>query len=58
MKKQFPQANEQWKVALQYEPRNATLLYYIGSAYRDMGQPAEAAPWLEKAYALEPSLRK
>ena len=58
MKKQFPQAIEQWKVALQYEPRNATLLYYIGSAHRDMGQPAEAVPWLEQAYALEPSLRK
>jgi len=58
MKKQFPQAIEQWKVALQYEPRNATLLYYIGSAYRDMGQPTEAAPWLEQAYAVEPSLRK
>lgn len=58
MKKQFPQAIEQWKVALQYEPRNTTLLIYIGSAYRDMGQPAEAAPWLEKAYAIDPSLRK
>ena len=58
MKKQFPEAIEQWKVALQYEPRNATLLYYIGSGYRDMGRPAEAAPWLEQAYAIEPSLRK
>ncbi len=58
MKKQFPQAIEQWKVALQYEPRNATLLYYIGSAYRDMGQPADATPWFEQAYAIEPSLRK
>ncbi len=58
MKKQFPAAIEQWKVALQYEPKNATLLYYIGSGYRDMGQPAEAAPWLEQAYALDPSLRK
>ncbi|MEO6759967.1 MAG: tetratricopeptide repeat protein, partial [Saprospiraceae bacterium] len=58
MKKQFPEAIEQWKVALQYEPNNATLLYYIGSGYRDMGKPAEAAPWLEKAYAIDPGLRK
>jgi len=58
MKKQFPAAIEQWKVALQYEPKNATLLYYIGSGYRDMGQPAEATPWLEQAYAIDPSLRK
>ncbi|MEO6039984.1 MAG: tetratricopeptide repeat protein [Saprospiraceae bacterium] len=58
MKKDFPAAIEQWKVALQYEPRNATLLYYIGSGYRDMGKADEAAPWLEQAYAIEPSLRK
>ncbi len=58
MKKQFPAAIEQWKVALQFEPKNPTLLYYIGSGYRDMGQPEQAAPWLEQAYAIDPSLRK
>lgn len=58
MKKQFPAAIEQWKEGLKYEPRNPTLLFYIGSAYRDMGQMDQAQPWLEKAYAEDPSLRK
>jgi tetratricopeptide (TPR) repeat protein len=58
MKKQFPAAIEQWQEGLKYEPRNATLLFYVGSAYRDMGQPEKAQTWFEQAYAIEPSLRK
>lgn len=58
MKKQFPPAIEQWQEGLKYEPNNATLLFYIGSAYRDMGQPDKAQSWLDRAYAIEPSLRK
>jgi len=57
MKKQFPQAIEQWQVGLKYEPRNATLLHYIGSAYRDMGQMDKAQPWLEKAKSINPALQ-
>ena len=49
MKRQFPQAIEQWQEGLKYEPDNPTLLQYIGSAYRDMGQPEKAQPWLERA---------
>ncbi|MBK6932900.1 MAG: tetratricopeptide repeat protein [Saprospirales bacterium] len=51
MKKQFPQAIEQWQAGLKYEPDNPTLLQYIGSAYRDMGRPEEAKPWLDRAAA-------
>jgi protein O-mannosyl-transferase len=58
MKKRFPEAIEQWQEGLKYEPENATLLFYIGSAYRDMGQPDKATPWLDKAYAIDPSLKK
>jgi tetratricopeptide (TPR) repeat protein len=58
MKKNFPAAIEQWQEGLKFEPNNATLLFYIGSAYRDMGQPEKATDWLERAYAIEPSLRK
>jgi hypothetical protein len=58
MKKEFPAAIEQWQEGLKYEPTNATLLFYIGSAYNDMGQPDKAQPWFEKAYAIEPSLKK
>ncbi|MBL7775528.1 MAG: tetratricopeptide repeat protein, partial [Saprospiraceae bacterium] len=49
MKRQFPQAIEQWQEGLKYEPENPTLLQYIGSAYKDMGQPDKAQPWLERA---------
>ena len=58
MKKNFPAAIEQWQEGLKYEPNNATLLFYIGSGYRDMGQPDKAGEWLERAYAIDPSLRK
>ena len=51
MKKQFPQAIEQWQQGLLYEPENPTLLQYIGSAYKDMGQPENAKPWLDRAAA-------
>ena len=49
MKKNFPAAIEQWEEALKYDPGNVTLLNYIASAYRDMGQPEKAKPYLEKA---------
>jgi Tfp pilus assembly protein PilF len=58
MQKKFPEAIQQWQEGLKFEPKNPTLLFYIGSAYRDMGQPEKAQGWLDQAYALEPSLRK
>jgi protein O-GlcNAc transferase len=51
MKKQFPAAIEQWQEALKYDPNNGTLLFYIGSAYKDMGQMEKAQPWLDRAKA-------
>lgn len=53
MKKQFPAAIEQWQQALVFEPENPTLLQYIGSAYKDMGQPEKAQPWLDRAAAAQ-----
>ncbi len=58
MKKKFTEAIEQWQEGLKYDPNNATLLFYIGSAYRDMGQPEKGVSWLEKAYAIDPTLKK
>lgn len=58
MKKNFPAAIEQWQEGLKYDPNNATLLLYIGSAYRDMGKPEEGQAWFDKAYAIDPSLKK
>jgi len=60
MQKKFPAAIEQWKEALKYadNTKSGTLYFYIGSAYKDMGQPELSGEWFEKAYAVEPSLRK
>ncbi len=58
MKKNFPEAIEQWQEGLKFAPDNATLYFYIGSAYRDMGQPEKSGEWFEKAYAIDPTLRK
>lgn len=49
MKKNYPAAIEQWEAALEFDPQNVTLLNYIGSAYRDMGQPEKGQPYLDKA---------
>lgn len=56
MKQKFPQAIEQWKEGLQYEPNNATLHFYIGAANCDMGDPASAQPWMDKARQLDAKL--
>lgn len=60
MQKKFPEAIEQWKEALKYadNAKSPTLYFYIGSAYKDMGQPEKSGEWFEKAYALDPSLRR
>ena len=60
MQKKFPEAIEQWKEGLKYadSAKSGTLYYYIGSAYTDMGQPEKSGEWFEKAYAVDPSLRK
>jgi hypothetical protein len=53
MQKRYPEAIEQWEEALKIEPQNVTLLNYIGSAYRDMGQPEKGVPYLDKAARLK-----
>lgn len=58
MKRQFQEAIDEWKTGLNIEPDNATLLFYIGSAYKDMGQEEESKIWLEQAYSINPVLRK
>jgi protein O-mannosyl-transferase len=57
MTKRFPQAIEQFEEGLKYEPRSAILWFYIGSAYRDMGQLDKAQPYLQKAKELDPKLQ-
>jgi protein O-mannosyl-transferase len=58
MRKDFDNAIVQWKEGLKYDVNNATLLFYIGSAYKDSGRPELAQEWLDKAYNINPALRK
>jgi tetratricopeptide (TPR) repeat protein len=60
IQKDFPAAIEQWKAALEYadEKQSAILYFYIGSGYIDLGEPEKSTQWLEKAYKINPALRK
>ena len=53
MKKNYPAAIEQWEAALEFDPQNVTLLNYIASAYKDMGQPDKGQPYLDRAARLK-----
>ncbi len=56
--KRFQDAIKEFQEALKYEPNDALIHLYIGSAYRDLGDPNNAKIWMDKAYQLDPSLRK
>lgn len=58
MKKNFPQAAKYFTTALKYDPDNATLNLYAGQAYRDGGEVQKAKPYFDKAYRLNPALKK
>ncbi len=58
MQKNFPEAIKWFKQGLEYDPENATLNFYLGSAYKDSGQPELGQPFFEKAYRLDPKLKK
>ncbi len=57
LQKRFQEAIDEWKTGLKFHPDNATLLFYIGSAYKDLGQEEESNRWLEKAYQINPALK-
>ena len=58
MQKNFADAIKWFSQALEYAPDDPTINFYLGSAYRDSGQVDKAQPYLEKAYRLDPSLKK
>ncbi len=58
MQSNFSAAIEQFKEALKYAPNDATINHYLGSVYRDSGNESAGRPYLEKAYQLNPQLRK
>ena len=56
--KQYDKAIEQYKEALKYDPDNANLYLFLGFAHRDKGDTGNAQTYLNKAYSLDPSLKK
>lgn len=58
MKRQFNEALQQFDEALQYDANCAICYFYKGKVHEDMGKPIEAKPFLEKAYQLDPKLKK
>lgn len=58
MQKNFDEAIRWFSQAVEYWPEDATLNFYLGSAYRDAGQEEKGRPYLEKAFRLDPSLKK
>ncbi len=53
MEKNFPEAIKWFSQALQYAPDDPVINQYLGSAYRDNGQPELGRPYLEKAERLK-----
>ena len=58
MTKNFSEAIRCFRKGLEVEPNNAVLNFYLGQSLRDSGNPTEAQMYLEKAYRLDPSLKK
>ncbi len=52
MQGNFQEAIKWFSQGLQYDPENPTLNKYLGSAYRDSGQPEKGQPYLQKAKEL------
>lgn len=53
MERNFPEAIKWFSQALQYAPDDPVINQYLGSAYKDNGQPDLAKPYLEKAAMLQ-----
>ena len=58
MQGQFPEAIEHFKQAILYEPNDATLHFYLGQATRDGGDPKGSEQHFNRAYTLNPALKK
>ncbi len=56
--KQHDKAVECFREGLKYAPNSATLNHYIAMSLRDGGRSDEAKPYFDKAFALDPSLKK
>lgn len=54
----FPAAIKAFQEALKYAPNDATINFYLGSAYLDSKNEAAGRPYLNRAYQLNPNLPK
>jgi len=52
MQKNFGEAIKYFSQALEYAPNDPTINRYLGSAYRDLGQPEKGKPFLDRAETL------
>jgi len=57
LQKRFQEAITEWLIGLDFDADNAVLMFYIGSAFKDLGNTESAQNWLEKAFALDPTLK-
>ena len=58
MKGNFKEAISHFAEGVRYAPEDAILHYYLGQATRDMGDKAGADVHFNRAYQLNPSLKK
>ncbi len=58
MQGRYKEAINQFQEAIKYAPDQAVLYFFLGSAYKDSGDAAKGQPFLDKAYRMQPSLKK
>jgi protein O-mannosyl-transferase len=58
MQGRYKEAIIQFQEAIKYAPEQAILYFFLGSAYKDGGDAAKGQPFLDKAYKMQPSLKK
>jgi tetratricopeptide (TPR) repeat protein len=55
---EFNKAIEQFRLAIEYDPEHTMAWYFLGKTYERMNNKTEATRCLERAYQLNPELRK
>lgn len=58
MQGKYAEAIPQFKKAIALKPNEAILYFFLGSAYRDSGDASTGQQYLNKAYQLDPKLKK
>jgi tetratricopeptide (TPR) repeat protein len=58
MLQQYDKALENFRKCIEIRPDYAQAYYYMGITYNNINKPEEGKKYLEKAYQLDPSLKK